>query len=113
MPDADVLIVEGEETADAARVLLPQNVDLTWFGGSHAIDSADWTPLQCRSRIILWPDNDAQGKKAMQQVEAILMGLGVKACTVLVPSNFPHTWNLADPIPQGYDVLEIIKRTTA
>jgi hypothetical protein len=52
MPDADVLIVESEETADAARVLLPQNVVLTWFGGSRAIDSADWT--RCNAVVALF-----------------------------------------------------------
>jgi hypothetical protein len=114
MPDADVLIVEGEKTADAARKLFPQSLVLTWYGGPHATDFADWTPLQRYRHVTLWADNDDEGKKAMQQIEATLARLGVKKCkTVLVPSNFPNSWDLADPIPEGHDVLEIMKRTTA
>jgi putative DNA primase/helicase len=75
MPDADVLMVDGEKTADAARKLFPQSLVLSWYGGPHAIDSADWTPLQRYRHITLRADNDDEGKKAMQQIEATLARL--------------------------------------
>lgn len=57
MPQATVLLVEGEKTADAAQSLLPEYVAMTWSGGSKAIAKSDFSPLSERN-IVIWPDND-------------------------------------------------------
>jgi len=70
-PEAPVLVVEGEGTADAAARLFPDHVVLTWANGSKAIAKADWTPLAGRS-VALWPDADAAGVEAMDSLAALL-----------------------------------------
>lgn len=55
MPDALVLLVEGEKTADAAQDYFPHHAALTWSGGAKAVSKADFSPLQGR-KIIIWPD---------------------------------------------------------
>ena len=70
-PNDPVLVVEGEKTADAARELFGDHVVVTWSGGANAVAKADWSPLRERD-VVLWPDNDDAGKKAMQLVAAAL-----------------------------------------
>lgn len=70
--DRPVLVVEGEVCADQARQL-----DLnatTWAGGSNAVAKSDWKPLAGKT-VILWPDNDPAGRKAMDQIAATLLKL--------------------------------------
>ncbi|MCR4288453.1 MAG: DUF6371 domain-containing protein, partial [Deltaproteobacteria bacterium] len=76
-PDAPVLVVEGEKTADAAHVLLPSYCVVTWAGGAQAVNKADWGPLARRS-VLLWPDADTQGVEAMNEVAGILHERGCK-----------------------------------
>ena len=59
-PDDPVLVVEGEKCADAAAALLPHYVAVAWAGGSNAWRKTDWTPLQGRANVLLWPDLDRQ-----------------------------------------------------
>ena len=44
-PEAPVLVVEGEGTADAAALLFPEHVVISWANGTNAIAKADWQPL--------------------------------------------------------------------
>lgn len=61
-PDAPVLIVEGEKSADAARKIAGHiYVCVTWPGGASAYAEADWTPLTGR-RCLIWPDADTGHK---------------------------------------------------
>jgi hypothetical protein len=62
-PDAKVLIVEGEKAADAAQILFPDWVVVTWSGGSKAIEKTDWSPLAGRD-VAIWPDADIAGYSA-------------------------------------------------
>jgi putative DNA primase/helicase len=95
-PEAPVLVVEGEGTADAAARLFPQHAVLTWPNGSKAIAKADWTPLAGRS-VTLWPDADAAGLEAMQSLAALLHPLDCQLQLVALPANLPQGWDLADP----------------
>ncbi len=70
-PQAPVLVVEGEKTADAARAIFPDHVVVTWSGGAKAVEKADWAPLAGRD-VTLWPDNDEAGRQAMARVVALL-----------------------------------------
>jgi hypothetical protein len=60
-PDAIVLLVEGEKSADAAQRLFPDHVCMTWMGGANGDGAADLAPLMDRS-VILWGDADAPGQ---------------------------------------------------
>lgn len=62
-PTATVLVTEGEKACDAARLLFPDFVVVTWPGGAGAADKADWKPLDGR-KVVIWPDADAPGRKA-------------------------------------------------
>ena len=56
-PDAPILVVEGEKSADAATKLLFGYVATTSPNGSAGAFKANWTPLAQR-RITIWRDAD-------------------------------------------------------
>jgi len=93
-PDAKVLIVEGEKTADAAQELFGGMVCMTWPGGAGAGWHVDWTPLT-NKHIILCPDSDAAGMAGMETVAGFLLAIN---CTVQLidSSDMPKGWDLAD-----------------
>ena len=94
-PEAPVLVVEGEGTADAAARLFPQHAVISWANGSNAIAKADWQPLAARS-VTLWPDADTAGVAAMQSLAALLHPLDCQLQLVALPADLPQGWDLAD-----------------
>jgi hypothetical protein len=62
-PEATVVLVEGEKTADAAARLLSGHVAMTWPGGSKGFAKVDWPALAGR-RVICIPDADEPGIEA-------------------------------------------------
>jgi putative DNA primase/helicase len=95
-PDAPVLVVEGEKTADAAVPLFPHAVVVTWSGGCKAISKTAWSALAGR-KVVLWPDNDAPGDQAMDELGQRLLEL--PGTTVRIVANdpaWPEGWDLAD-----------------
>ena len=96
-PSASVLVVEGEKAADAAAELLPSYAVLTWPGGAQAWKHADLAPLRGR-KVLLWPDADAPGIKAMAELAAIISDPKGLACSVRVidPSGQPEGFDAAD-----------------
>lgn len=96
-PDAPVLIVEGEKTADAAAKLFPGHVCITWLGGCKAVRKVDWTPVMER-KVSLWPDADEPGRKAMVYLHQLIPGAVLVSTT-----DLPEGWDLADPPPEGFD----------
>lgn len=73
-PDAPVIVCEGEKAAEAARVLAPGFVCVSWPGGSNAVDKAGWLPLAGRD-VSLWPDLDEPGAACMAKLAGILASL--------------------------------------
>lgn len=59
MPDAPVLVVEGEKCRDFAQAQLPDWVVVSWPGGGKAVKKADWSPLYGR-QLTFWADADAK-----------------------------------------------------
>ena len=76
-PDFPVLIVEGEKCADAARVVFPDVIVVTWPGGSNATKQVDFSPLVGRV-VHLLPDFDVPGRKAMDDIAKELSEIGAK-----------------------------------
>jgi hypothetical protein len=98
-PDAPVLVVEGEKTADAAEELFPEYVVISWPGGAKAVKRADWRPLQGRNATI-WPDADEPGRDAATKVAECLGAIGAASITIdQLPADLPEGWDLADKIP--------------
>ena len=96
-PSAQAVIVEGEKTALAARILFPNATIITWAGGTNAVEHADWTPLYGRP-VVLIPDADEPGQKACQYLAALLFGNRCKV-SIVKPENIrPKGWDLADAV---------------
>ncbi|MCL2124180.1 MAG: DUF6371 domain-containing protein, partial [Desulfovibrionaceae bacterium] len=109
MPEAPILLVEGEKTADAAQGYFPDHAVLTWSGGTNAVARADLSPLHDR-KVIIWPDNDEAGFKAALTLAGLLEG---KADVSIVqpPDTLPEKWDLADATAPGF--LPQVHITTA
>ena len=109
-PDAPVLIVEGEKTAEAARALLPEYAVITWSGGCGAVQKSDWSVLKDRE-VTIWPDNDKPGLNAAQKITDILNAQGNQETKIVdLPPTLPHKWDLADKVPEGINIKEILTK---
>jgi len=118
LPEAVVVVTEGEKARDAAALLLPDAVVMAWAGGAQAVDKADWLPLAGRV-VWLWPDADEPGRKAMQKVAKRLSEVGAgnvsavnldalaKAATVV--DDLP-TLAAGEPLAEGDDAADLIAR---
>ena len=115
-PDAPVLIVEGEKTAEAAKALLPDYAVITWSGGCGAVQKSDWSVLKDRNQITIWPDNDKPGMNAAIKIANILNEQQVPGVIeqapavkiVTLPTILPQKWDLADKIPEYLDVKAVL-----
>ena len=111
-PGADVLVVEGERTADAARTLFPDLVVVTWPQGTSGTTKADWAPLSGR-RVTILPDADAPGAKAADAVAELATKAGASSVRIVtLPDGLPDGWDVADPLPDGWtdDTLKALVR---
>ena len=107
-PDAPVLVVEGEKTADAAQQHFPGHVAMTWPGGSNAFGMADWSPLAGR-KVTVWPDADEAGCKAANAIAKLVMRAGAASIGIVpIPDGLPDGWDLADPIPGNLRIAELL-----
>jgi len=69
-------------------VLLPGYVSVTWPNGTGGVDKADYSPLAGRD-VLLWPDHDAPGRKAMRAAAKALRKAGANSVQfVNVPGLF-------------------------
>jgi putative DNA primase/helicase len=100
-PDSAILVVEGEKAAEAARRFAGPYVVVTWPAGAMAADKADWTPLAGR-KVLLWPDADEPGRKAMERVAQIIHER-VSEVKVLEVSDQPDGWDAADAEFSGWN----------
>lgn len=98
-----ILVVEGEKTAEAARVIFPEMTILSWLAGTGSVHLTDWSVLGGRE-VILWPDNDEPGQKCMVRLKKILAEAKVASVRIIqVPPRTPLQWDLANNLPEGWD----------
>lgn len=102
MPNADVIIVEGEKAADALADKLKDHIILSWAGGSKAINQTDWELLDGKN-ITIWGDNDDAGKTAAKQIQDITQGNIID-----IPNDKPNGWDAADAIEEGWTAEAIM-----
>ena len=124
MPDADVLVVEGEKAVDAAQALLPNWVVVTWSAGSDAVGSVDWSALAER-QVWIWPDRDRKvypatharaseekppaeqpGMKAAERAAGMIAHANAAAVAIVdppAPEDCKDGWDLADAADEGWD----------
>ena len=81
-PDAPVVVVEGEKSADAAARVFPKSVATTSPGGSQAASKADWTPLAGR-RVLDLAGRGCAGRRSMRATLAeTLAALGCEVSII-------------------------------
>lgn len=96
-PDAPVIVCEGEKAADAAQILYPFAVAITWACGTNSAGDTDWAPVTGRD-VIIWPDNDAPGHKAASALASSLAGVAASV-RLLDVSDLPDKADAADVTP--------------
>lgn len=111
-PDRRVLVCEGEKAADAAQALFTDLVCVTWPGGARSAGSVDWRPLKGRN-VVLWPDADQPGEKAMDDVQSNLGSIGAATIQRVRLPPLRDGWDLADEAPVGIDVHQLLERAEA
>ncbi len=112
-PEARVLVVEGEKSADAAQKLFPDYVAITSPNGAEAAASSDWSPLAGRD-VTIWPDADQPGKGYADDVAGLATRAGAASVRiVMVPDYFPDKWDLADKLPDGVNKGDIERMLAA
>lgn len=107
-PDAPVLLVEGEKAADAAvHIVGGGYVAACWSGGADGVEHADLLPLKGRD-VVLWPDADEPGRKAMATAGRLLVPIARSVRLVDLPADAPEGWDVADPMPAiwGDDTID-------
>lgn len=101
-PDAPVLVVEGEKTAEAARSLFPEMVPVTWMSGAGSVARTELASLVGRT-VTIWPDNDIAGRKAGRQFAALALKADAAGVSFVdIPREFGEKWDLADEVPEEH-----------
>jgi putative DNA primase/helicase len=93
-PKKTVVLVEGEKAADAATMLFPEQVVMTWQGGTGAVHKADFSVLAGRT-VVIAPDWDTPGYKAAGQIAEILAPIAKKV-KFSEPPTKSWNWDWAD-----------------
>lgn len=132
-PELPLLVVEGEKCADAADIMLHDELEVnSWPGGGKAVKKADWSGIRGRD-VILWADADAKrykdnheragelmpeaeqpGMKAMLEVAAILRDQDNRVAFVNIPApgEVDDGWDIYDLIAAGADKAEVMAWVT-
>lgn len=116
-PGEQIIIVEGEKAAEAARRMLAGWCVMTWPGGTQGARHAEWGPLRGRP-LVLVPDADRKlkggvltpyleqpGAAVMEEIAGITAALGcpVKVVDVGIDLERADGWDLADAETDGWD----------
>ena len=110
-----VLIVEGEKTCEASRVLVgDEYAVISWSGGSSGVSKVDWSALSARD-IVIWPDADVAGIKAAKSIERCISSNNIEVNNIKIIDvrslGLDHGWDLADALPdhlKKFSVSDII-----
>ena len=101
--DKPILAVEGEKTHAAAVTLFPGYACTTSMSGAAQPHLSDWSHVEGR-QVVVWPDHDEPGRKYAQAVATLCTDAGAAEVRIVaVPDEWPEGWDLADPIPEGWD----------
>lgn len=100
-PKVQVILLEGEGKADSASRLFPASVGMSWLGGADGVQHCDYTPLR-GMQVVLIPDNDAPGRKAVTWLREYLIGIGCDVRMIDTEKNRDAGWNLDDAEREGW-----------
>ena len=100
-----VLIVEGETSVDAGKLLFPELAVTTCSGGCNGSKKTDFSSVS-EKFVILMPDNDKAGTNGMRNVAKKVYDAGAKKVFILHPTAFSKDikegWDLADALKEGF-----------
>ena len=85
-PNAPVLIVEGEKTVEAAKLLFPDYVVITSCGGANAANQTNWSTLEGRN-VIIAPDNGTAGNDYGKAALKLCEKSGVNSAKFIYPKT--------------------------
>lgn len=98
-----IVIVEGEKTADHAYGILgTKTAVVCWAGGTNAPEHTDWSPLSGRDVIIV-PDADEPGRAAADAIALLADEAGALRIRIVDTSEMEATkkgWDLVDADPK-------------
>ena len=100
-----IIVVEGESTVHATMELFKGCEGTTWAGGSGAAEKTSWKILQGR-RVVLIPDEDIPGRKAMAWLGRRLLKMGtgyawIEPAWVMNVRNPSKGWDIAEPLKKA------------
>ena len=104
-PDAPVVIHEGEKAAVYGKKNYKDYIHVTFQGGSKAVDKTNFQHLKDKE-VILFPDNDDAGIRAMTHVAKILIEKDITHNIKIVDvQDLPKSFDIADaPMNQEINV---------
>lgn len=123
MPNATVIIGEGEKVCDYAQRLLPDCVVLG-VGGTGKVKKVKWDFLKGRT-VLIWPDADQKfdkktgellppheqpGMKAAIQIAQLLES--EKPKIIIPPKGVTDGWDLADAAEEGWTASKVFDYIT-
>ncbi len=105
LPDAPVLVCEGEKCADIAANLFPNSVTVT-SGGDNSAGVADWTPLAGRD-VVVWPDHDAPGTTYCDAVVRHATEAGARSIRAVSAAWLSR--HVGKDLAKGYDAADAVE----
>ena len=111
-PNKTIIICEGEKTADAIQLAIGENLIVTtWIGGTNAVKSTNFEILNGR-KILLWPDNDMVGHKAITEIYELL-NLTNDVKFINNDDGLPKGWDAADKDWKPKEIMQYINSHTS
>jgi len=106
-PEKPVLIVEGEKTAEAGKILFPNFVVTCTSGGSNQVNKSDFSPLASKV-VYISPDADEAGKKYQKSIIELLKLGGSKDIYLLDTYAIAKLCGLENT-PEGFDLADVFE----
>ena len=108
-PEARVLLLDAEASAEALRHLLSPKLQivLAWYGGPSQEHTASLADLVGRA-VTVWPTNTEAGRKAAATLAQVLARCG-NTSAVIDTLGQPDGWNVAEAIQGGWGRGEVLK----
>lgn len=97
-----VIIVEGEK---CAKVEVDGYTLVSWVGGAANANNIDWSVIaDWPQPVYIWPDNDAEGRKAALTIKDKLPD-----AQILEITDRPDKWDIADAHAEGMDIAAFLR----